>query len=122
MARPRSSIALNRRRRALWMIIMNDERKQEIYETLDRLEVSINSLTKGFSSLRRDMYDVQGRLTDAEAMMRAEHAALREDCNELFSKINTIESERTAIDAFSRDASDILNEIALDRVPGWEAA
>lgn len=106
----------------MWMMTVNDERKQEIDATLDRLEASINALTKGFSSLRRDMYDVQGRLTDAEAMMRAEHAAFREDCNELLSKIKTIESERTAIDTFSREASDILNEIALDRVPGWEAS
>lgn len=101
---------------------MNDERKQEIDATLDRLEMSINTLTQGFGSLRRDMYDVQGRMMDVEATMRAEHAAFREDCNELFSKIKTIESERTATDTFNREASDILNEIALDRVPGWEAA
>lgn len=105
----------------MWTTNLN-ERKQEIDATLDRLEASINALTKWFSSLRRDMYDVQGRMTDAEAMMRAEHAALREDCNELFSKIKTIESEFTTTDTFNRTASDILNEIALDRAPGWEAA
>lgn len=105
----------------MWTMNLN-ERKEEINETLDRIEASIDALSRGFGSLRRDMYDVQGRMTDVEAVMRAEHAALREDCNELFSKIATLERERFGIDSFSREASDILNEIALDRVPGWEAA
>lgn len=42
--------------------------------------------------------------------------------NDLFSKIATMERERFGIDSFSREASDILNEIALDRIPGWEAS
>lgn len=101
---------------------MNDERKHEIDATLDRLEMSVNTLVKGLSDLRRDMYDVQGRLTDFEAVMRAETAALREDCNDMFGKLSSIEIDRTGVDTFNREASDILNEIALDRIPGWEAA
>lgn len=101
---------------------MNDERKHEINSTLDRLEMSINMLTKGFGDLRRDMYDVQGRMMDVEAMIRTEHAALRKKYDEMLDKISTIESVQTGIDTFHREASDILNEIAMDRVHGWEAA
>ena len=102
------------------MMNINDTRP-DLDLLIEKMDAHLAMLSDSFNTLRRDMYETQRRMTDLETVMRMEHQAMREDCNEMFGKLAIIERDHGVRDSFNREASHILNEIALDRMQGWEA-
>ena len=87
------------------------------------LELRFNALSESLDRLRREIHETQRNMTDLQASMRLEHSGFREDCNELFEMVRTIErSQRQDVSELTRGYRDVIDDGALDRVPGWEAA
>ena len=59
--------------------------------SFEHIDAKLSQLFERFDRQHRAVCEIQKRLVDLESNVRNEHAAFREDCNELFDRLSLLD-------------------------------
>jgi len=62
--------------------------------SFEHIDAKVSQLYELFDRQHRAVCEMQKRLVDLESNVRNEHAAFREDCNELFERLSLLDKLR----------------------------
>lgn len=65
--------------------------------SIESLDAKLSHLFDLFDRQYRSVCDIQQRLVDLESNVRNEHAAFREDCNDIFDRLSELDGVKQGV-------------------------
>lgn len=86
--------------------------------SIEALDAKLSHLSDQLSRQNREICDAARRLVDLESVVRNEHGALREECDDMFGRLDVIGKK---LDAAALGGARGIEIPVYLAVPGWEA-